>query len=253
CGLQDTVYTAQKFLLNFIIENRIIMDNINSVFTFDNLEDFSSIKEETDVKQDLGVHRENVKEEQMGKESLQPIFSVILIIEERQIPSSSGPIWNCENSRKTLGVRELRGDECMDLFMPVENRTSYQFSDYLIEHGKLWGNNGEMQKLPSLSELVDAINDVRDFHEFYEPKDEWKIDQMHKEYLSNTFGITDIHQLLVGCYGMVILFLDDRGIVFTWCEITREMYLQGINKFEGLANFLYYPKRVWSLLKILVI
>ena len=57
------------------------------------------------------------------------------------------------------------------------------------------------------------------------------------------FGITNIHPLFVGCYEMVVLFLDDRGIVFSWCEMTHEMYILGINKMEGLANFLYHPKK----------
>ncbi|CAI2195240.1 6359_t:CDS:2, partial [Funneliformis geosporum] len=160
---------------------------------------FSSTKEEMDVKQNLGMHQKNVKEEQMEKESSQPIFSAIQEkqsdLQQLKLPKDYSrciwcirPIWNCNsNSRKTLGVQnQLKTNK----------------------------NNGAMQKLPSLYELVDAIKDVCDFHEFYEPKDEWMIDQMHKKYFSNTFGITNIHQLLVG-----------------------------INKLESLANFLYYPKK----------
>ncbi len=44
---------------------------------------------------------------------------------ERTIPSSLGPEWKCDSNSRTLGVRELRGDECLDFFMSVENRSLY--------------------------------------------------------------------------------------------------------------------------------
>ncbi|RIA92380.1 hypothetical protein C1645_736413 [Glomus cerebriforme] len=101
-----------------------------------------------------------------------------------------------------------------------------------------------MSKLPSLSDLVDEIKNDHKFHEFHEPTDKWIFDQENKKYFSNTFGITNIHPLFVGCYGMVVLSLDDRGILFSWCEMTHEMYILGINKMEDdLANFLHYPKK----------
>ncbi|PKC67587.1 hypothetical protein RhiirA1_509313 [Rhizophagus irregularis] len=52
-----------------------------------------------------------------------------------------------------------------------------------------------------------------------------------------------IHLSESGCYGMVVLFLDDRGILFSWCEMTYEMYILGFNIMESLANFIYYPKK----------
>ncbi|CAI2187142.1 3820_t:CDS:2, partial [Funneliformis geosporum] len=156
-------------------------------------------------------------------------------------PSSSGPEWICDSKfSKILGVRELRGDECLDLLMPVDNGSSYQVSNDIIKNGR---NNGAMPKLSSLSELVDEIKKVHKFYEFHEPTNKWLIDQENKEYFSKTYGINNIHPLLVGCHGMVVLFLDDRGIVFAWCEMTHEMYIHGINKMEGLANFLYHPQK----------
>ena len=49
--------------------------------------------------------------------------------------------------------------------------------------------------------------------------------------------------MFVGCYGMVVLSLDDRGIVFSWCEMTHDMYILGFNIMEGLANFVYNPEK----------
>ena len=76
-----------------------------------------------------------------------------------------------------------------------------------------------------------------------EPTDKWIIDQENKKYFSNTFGITNIHLLFVGYYGIVVLFLDDRGIVFSWCEMTNEMHILGFNIMESLANFVYHPEK----------
>ncbi|PKY57788.1 hypothetical protein RhiirA4_510941 [Rhizophagus irregularis] len=73
--------------------------------------------------------------------------------------------------------------------------------------------------------------------------DKWIVDQEHKKYFSDTFGITNICPMFIGCYGMVVLFLDDRGILFSWCEITYEMYILGFNIMESLANFVYHPKK----------
>ena len=35
-----------------------------------------------------------------------------------------------------------------------------------------------------------------------------------------------------------------RGIMFKWSEMTQDMYILGINKMEGLANYLYHPEKV---------
>ncbi|CAG8629844.1 3341_t:CDS:2, partial [Paraglomus brasilianum] len=162
---------------------------------------------------------------------------------ERPIPSSSRPGWECDSNSRTLGVRELRGNECLDFFMPVENRSPYQVSNSVINNGGI-GNNEAMPKLPSLSDLVDALkNDKDNFCEFHEPTDKWIVDQEHKKYFSDTYGITNIHPLFVGCYGMVVLFLDDRGIVFTWCEMTHDMCVLGFNIMEGLANYVCHQRK----------
>ena len=42
---------------------------------------------------------------------------------------------------------------------------------------------------------------------------------------------------------MTVLFLDSRGILFEWCEFTKDMYVLGINEIEGLANILYHPEK----------
>jgi hypothetical protein len=124
--------------------------------------------------------------------------------------------------------------------MPVENGSPYQVSNNVINNG---GDSGAMHKLPSLSDLVGATKCDREFREFRELTDKWIVDQEHKKYFSDTFGITNIRPMFVGCYGMVVLFLDDRGILFSWCEMTYEMYILGFNIMEGLANFVYHPKK----------
>ena len=48
---------------------------------------------------------------------------------------------------------------------------------------------------------------------------------------------------------MSVLFLDSRGILFEWCEFTRDMYILGINEMEGLANILYYPEKRCIIIK----
>ncbi|RIA85231.1 hypothetical protein C1645_741747 [Glomus cerebriforme] len=37
---------------------------------------------------------------------------------------------------------------------------------------------------------------------------------------------------------------DNRGILFAWCEMTKEMEILGINKMKGLANYLYHPEKI---------
>ena len=159
---------------------------------------------------------------------------------ERQLPSSSGSIWKCDSNTGTLGVRELLGNECLDLFMPVETRSPNQVSN---NNSTQKGNNGAMRKLQSYSELVDRLKNDREFREFHESTDKWLIDQENREYFNKTYGITYIHPLLVDHSGMVVLFLDDRGIMFMWSEMEYGMRILGINKVEGLANYLYHPEK----------
>jgi hypothetical protein len=166
---------------------------------------------------------------------------------ERQISFFPRPGRECDsNSRETLGVQELRGDECLVFFMPVEDRSPYQVSNSVINNGK---NNGAMSKLQSLSDLVDATKNEHKFREFHESTDKWIIDQEHKNYFSDTFGITNIHPLFVSCYGMVVLFSDNRGIIFSWCEMTHDMYILGFNIMEGLANFVYHPNKKCAIIE----
>ena len=105
-----------------------------------------------------------------------------------------------------------------------------------------------IQKLPGLSGLVDAIKNDRGYHEF-QHKYEWLIDQENKEYFSDEYGITNINPLLEDNYGMSVLFLDSRGILFEWCELTQDMYILGINEMEGFANILYHPEKKCIIIK----
>ena len=105
-----------------------------------------------------------------------------------------------------------------------------------------------MQKLQSYSELVDRLKNDREFREFHEPTDKGLIDQENREYFNKTYGITSIHPLLVDHSRTVLLFLDDRGIMFRWDEMIG-MYIFGINKLEGLANYLYHPDKICAVMK----
>ena len=48
---------------------------------------------------------------------------------------------------------------------------------------------------------------------------------------------------------MSVLFLDSRGILFEWCELTQDMYILGINEMEGFANILYHPEKKCIIIK----
>ena len=159
---------------------------------------------------------------------------------ERPISSSSGPEWESGSISRKLGVRELRGDECLDFFMSDQSGSPNKVSNHINSFRR---SNVAMQELPSMSELVSTIKNKRDFREFYKPKDKWLIDQENKEYFRETYGITNIHPLFVDQYGVTLIFLDDRGILFEWCEMTQDMSIFGMNKMEGLANFLYHPEK----------
>ncbi|RIA85652.1 hypothetical protein C1645_741397 [Glomus cerebriforme] len=165
---------------------------------------------------------------------------------ERPLSFSSGSVWKCDSETRVLGVRELRGDECLDFFMPVEIRSPNQFSNNISTRTR---NNMTMQKLQSYSELVDTLKNDREFREFHGPTDGRLIDQENRKYFYETYGITYICPLFVDHSGMVVLFLDDRGILFAWCDMTNEMDVMGINKMEGLANYLYHPEKVCAIME----
>jgi hypothetical protein len=160
---------------------------------------------------------------------------------ERQIPSSLGSIWGCDAKIGKVGVRELLGNECLDLFMPVETRSPNQVSNYNSTQQR---NKGPMQKLPSYSKLVDKLKNDHKFREFCGSTDKSLIYQENREFFSKICGITSIHPLLVNHSRTVLLFLDDRGIMFMWSEMEYGMRILGINKLEGLANYLYHPDKI---------
>jgi hypothetical protein len=159
---------------------------------------------------------------------------------ERPIPFSSGTKWSCDSNKTKVGVRELCGDECLDNVMSIQNRSSNQDSNNVNLVRK---SNASMRKLQSLSELVNAVKNNCKFQKFQNRKHEWIIHQENRKYFSDAYGITDINPLLADNYGFTILFLDSRGILFEWCEYTKDMYLLGINEMEGLANLLYHPEK----------
>ncbi|RIA82494.1 hypothetical protein C1645_862497 [Glomus cerebriforme] len=167
--------------------------------------------------------------------------SSFILTKHRPIPFSSER-WSYNFNYSKVGIRELCGDECLDFLMPVQNRSSNQDLNNIDSDKR---SNVTMRELRSLSELVDAVRNNCKFHEFDESqlKYKWIIDEENKEYFSDAYGITNINPLLVDNYGMNILFLDSRGILFEWCEFTKDMYVLGINKMEGLANLLYHPEK----------
>lgn len=161
------------------------------------------------------------------------------LTKEQPTPSPTETKWKDDFKDRRVGIWELCGNECLDFLMPVQSRSSNQVLNNI---NSVKRSNVAMRELQGLSELVDIIkNDCR-FCEF-QPKHEWLIDQENKEFFSDAYGITNINPLLVDNHGMTVLFLDNRGILFEWCELTRDMYVLGINEMEGLANFLYYPEK----------
>ncbi|CAG8450859.1 6011_t:CDS:1 [Funneliformis caledonium] len=158
---------------------------------------------------------------------------------ERSTPSSSETKWRCDFKDRRVGIRELCGDECLDFLIPVQTSFPNQVS-YSVKR-----SNVAVRKLQGLS---DAVKNDRRFHEL-QLKHQWLIDQENKEYFSDAYGITNINPLLVDNHGMTVLFLDNRGILFEWCELTRDMYVLGINDMEGLANFLYHPEKKLNIME----
>ncbi|RGB31096.1 hypothetical protein C1646_817563 [Rhizophagus diaphanus] len=157
---------------------------------------------------------------------------------KRPTPFSSEPEWSRDPiSRNVVGVRELRGDECLDCFVSVQNGSPNQNSNSISSERR---SSVAMRELPSLSELAESIKNDHKYREFRENEDNWLIDQ---EYFRDTYGITKIQPLLVDRYGGSFMFLDNRNILFEWCEMTQSMYILGINKMEGFANFLYHPEK----------
>jgi len=106
-----------------------------------------------------------------------------------------------------------------------------------------------MRKLQGYSELVVALKNDRKFREFCSTKDERLVDQENRKYFDEIYGITHIHPLLVDHSGVVLLFLDNRGIMFKWSEMTQDMHILGINKIEGLANYLYNPEKECAIME----
>ncbi|CAI2171456.1 12624_t:CDS:2 [Funneliformis geosporum] len=165
------------------------------------------------------------------------------LIKERPFSSE---IWKCGSKTRIMGVRELLGDECLDLFMPVNTRSGNQVSNNISTQKN---NNGSMQKLQSYSELVDKLKNDRKFREFCDLTDKWLIDQENREYFDKTYGITYIRPLLVDHSAMVVLFLDDREIMFIWSEMEFGMRILRINKAKGLANYLYHPEKICAVME----
>ncbi|CAI2171891.1 3648_t:CDS:2 [Funneliformis geosporum] len=67
-----------------------------------------------------------------------------------------------------------------------------------------------------------------------------------QEHFNNTYGITYINPLLIDHSGMVVLFLNGRGVMFKLSEMTKDMH---INKMEDLAKYLYHPEMVCAIME----
>ncbi|CAG8434923.1 8598_t:CDS:2 [Scutellospora calospora] len=85
---------------------------------------------------------------------------------------------------KRMRFRKLLGDQSMDLLIVEEARTTDQ--------------------------IPNNINEAL-FHPEY------------REYFSETFGITGVRPVFIDHSGMVILTLDDHGIMFKWNEMDKYM------------------------------
>jgi hypothetical protein len=138
----------------------------------------------------------------------------------------------CDSKYNKVGIRELCGDECLDNIMSVQTRSPNQVSDDTNSLGK---NKTTMHKLPILSEMVEATKNNCRYREF-QLENEWLISQDNKEYFNEAYGITSVNPLLEDDDEASVLFLDSRGILFEWCELTQSMYILGINEIEGFAN-----------------
>ncbi|RIA83418.1 hypothetical protein C1645_743067 [Glomus cerebriforme] len=165
-----------------------------------------------------------------------------ILTNDRPIPFSSGIKWRSDFKDRKVGIWKLRGNECMDFLVPTQNRSSNQDSNNI---DSVKSSNIAMPKLQNLSELVDAVRNNCEFNPFNESqlKYEFVIDQENKDYFSDAYGITNINPLFIDNSGMTVLFLDSRGILFEWCEFTKDMYILGINVMEGLVNILYHPEK----------
>ncbi|CAG8818781.1 7894_t:CDS:1, partial [Dentiscutata erythropus] len=151
-----------------------------------------------------------------------------------------------ENNSKfrRMGVRELLGDQSMDLPITVEARTTNQIPNNISTDKKI---DTTMQKLPELSELLEQLKDDR--YGYHENSDEGLLHPEDKEYFCETFGITGVRPVFVDHSGMVVMMLDSRGIMFKWNDMEHSMYYMGRNLKEGLANHLYYPENICAIVE----
>ncbi|CAG8719971.1 20126_t:CDS:2, partial [Gigaspora rosea] len=129
--------------------------------------------------------------------------------DERSISLSEGS--GRENNSKIgrMGVRELRGDQSMDLPITVEARTTNQIPNNINTDKRI---DTTMQKLPELSEMIEQLKD--DPYGYHENSDEGLLHPEDKEYFYETFGITGVRPMFVDHSGFVVLMLDSRGIMF---------------------------------------
>ncbi|KAF0531205.1 hypothetical protein F8M41_011905 [Gigaspora margarita] len=151
-----------------------------------------------------------------------------------------------ENNSKVrrMGVRELLGDQSMDLPVTVEARTTSQIPNNISTDKRIYTT---MQKLPELSEMMEQLKD--DPFGYHENSDEGLLHPEDKEYFCETFGITGVRPVFVDHSGMVVLMLDSRGIMFKWNEMEHSMKYMGRNLKEGLANHLYYPENICAIIE----
>ncbi|CAG8485877.1 25022_t:CDS:2, partial [Gigaspora rosea] len=144
--------------------------------------------------------------------------------DERSISLSEGS--ERENNSRTgrMVVRELRGDQFMDLPITVEARTTNQIPNNINTDKRI---DATMQKLPELSDMIEQLKD--DPYGYHENSDEGLLDPEDKEYFYETFGITSVCPMFVDHSGLVVLMLDSRGIMFKWNEMDNSMKYMGRN------------------------
>ncbi|CAG8618342.1 3466_t:CDS:2 [Diversispora eburnea] len=151
-----------------------------------------------------------------------------------------------ENNSKVgrLGVRELLGDQSMDCSTTVEARTTNQIPNNISTDKRIYTT---VQELPDVSEMIEQLKD--DPRGYHENTDKGLLHPEDREYFRETFGITGVRPVFVDHSGMVVLMLDDRGIMFKWNEMEQSMKYMGRNLKEGLANHLYFPENICAIIE----
>jgi hypothetical protein len=126
----------------------------------------------------------------------------------------------------------------------MEARPSHQFA-YNLSAEK--SSDAKLQELPEMSDMVEQLKS--DSCGFHKTKRQDLLDPRAIGYFDDTFGITGVTPVFVDHSGMVVWFLDSRGIMFQWDEMEQIMTYLGNNLREGLANYLYHQENMCAILE----